>query len=147
MTTTERDACRFCLGAKGGTPGNENRIADIVVCDYCTSLLMDMEKAAQRCPVHYGQIHGGEAEELRAGIESLIAQHPDGAVPRRKLQRLIDRIDARDSLAHLEMRDGEPLRDIVRRLHETSERSRDDGLRIVRQDVFDDLLALVGGAK
>lgn len=38
--TTERDDCQFCLGAKGGVRGNENRFAGIIVCDNCTVLLL-----------------------------------------------------------------------------------------------------------
>jgi hypothetical protein len=40
-----RDNCKLCLGAKGGVPGNENVIGGVVVCDYCTSTLMDMKAA------------------------------------------------------------------------------------------------------
>ena len=39
-----KNKCELCLGAKGGTPGNENIIGGHVVCDYCTSLLMDMDR-------------------------------------------------------------------------------------------------------
>ncbi len=35
-----RDKCQFCLGHKGGTPGNENVIGGVVVCDFCTALHM-----------------------------------------------------------------------------------------------------------
>jgi hypothetical protein len=44
-TTVEKDGCRLCLGAKGGVPGNENVIGGVVVCDYCSSTLMDMKSA------------------------------------------------------------------------------------------------------
>ena len=37
------DGCMFCGGAKGGVPGNENRIGDVVICDYCHALLMRSE--------------------------------------------------------------------------------------------------------
>lgn len=57
-----------------------------------------------RCPVHDGLIHGGEAEELRAGIEALLERHHD-KVQRRDLIALLDRVNARDSLAHLERGD------------------------------------------
>jgi hypothetical protein len=40
-TAPERDKCQFCLGAKGGVPGNENRLNDVIACDYCTSLFLD----------------------------------------------------------------------------------------------------------
>lgn len=54
------------------------------------------------CPVA-----GKEAEELRSGIEQLIEENGDGPIGRSAvgagdLQRLLDRVDARDSLAHLE---------------------------------------------
>ena len=63
------------------------------------------------CPVHAHQIHGGEVEELRRGIEGLISDSapagdfcdPSDVVDAGDLQDLIDRVDARDSLAHLEM--------------------------------------------
>lgn len=56
------------------------------------------------CAVHVGAVHGGEAEELRAGIEQLIADDEEliWRAVRRELQDLLDRVDARDSLAHLE---------------------------------------------
>jgi hypothetical protein len=39
-----RDGCKLCLGSKGGVPGNENVIGGVVVCDYCSSTLIDMKK-------------------------------------------------------------------------------------------------------
>lgn len=36
----EVDGCQVCLGTKGGVKGNENRVAGLVVCDYC-SVAMD----------------------------------------------------------------------------------------------------------
>lgn len=95
------------------------------------------------CPIHSGAVHGGEAEELRSGIETLISKHRDGTVPRRELIILLDLVDARDSLAHLERGD---IQDIVRRLRETSERAPDVRavpMRLVHQSVFDELLAAV----
>jgi hypothetical protein len=72
----------------------------------------DLSKA---CPVHGFAKHGKEAEELRAGIEKIINEHCgalDGSDPSRyeeatedmcdDLQALLDRVDARDSLAYLE---------------------------------------------
>jgi len=66
------------------------------------------------CPEH-GIVHGKEAEDLRAGIEALIrdAGDPrDGEEAadllrdlRRSLQALLDRVNAADSLGHLEARD------------------------------------------
>lgn len=54
----------------------------------------------EHCPVH-GFVHGKEAEELRKGIERAAAAS-DGKVSTRALFALLDRIDARDSLAYLE---------------------------------------------
>lgn len=51
------------------------------------------------CPTH-GFIHGAEAEELREGIEELLADG-EGATAE-ELQRLLERVDARDSLSYLE---------------------------------------------
>jgi hypothetical protein len=61
------------------------------------------------CDRHGGAVHGREAEELRKGIERIIAQTVvDDACPDSandvldELQRLLDGIDARDSLVFLE---------------------------------------------
>ena len=65
-------------------------------------------KQTKACPAHAFQRHGKEAEELRAGIESLIAgaddsvDHDARVVSVHDLQRLLDSVDARDSLAFLE---------------------------------------------
>lgn len=45
--------------------------------------------------------HGAEATELREGVEQLLEQFPDDP-PRAFLQGLLDRVDARDSLAYAE---------------------------------------------
>jgi len=55
-------------------------------------------------------VHGAEAEELRSGIERLIeradADHDrEPFVTVRELQRLLDKVNARDSLAFLEAED------------------------------------------
>jgi hypothetical protein len=35
-----KDNCQFCLGEKGGKPGNENVInGDVTICAYCQALL------------------------------------------------------------------------------------------------------------
>jgi hypothetical protein len=62
----------------------------------------EVEALAARCPVHSGMIHGGEAEELRAGIELILEGDDKGGKVRIRLQRLLDHVDARDSLSHLE---------------------------------------------
>lgn len=61
-----------------------------------------IEATAARCPVHAGMIHGGEAEELRAGIERILEGNAKVGKVLICLQRLLDRVDARDSLGHLE---------------------------------------------
>jgi hypothetical protein len=33
--TFARDACQVCDGERGGTPGNENVVNGVIVCDYC----------------------------------------------------------------------------------------------------------------
>ena len=63
------------------------------------------ELEAEGCPVHRGEIHGGEAEELRKGIEHFLANPDDYEMSdelERELRVLIDDVDARDSLGHLE---------------------------------------------
>ena len=56
----------------------------------------------RRCREHNGSFHGQEAEELRAGIEKMIH---DDSTSVWELQALLDRVDARDSLAFLESKD------------------------------------------
>lgn len=68
----------------------------------------------QACEKHAGVVHGQEAEELRAGIEQILkntsdvydyqAPHALRAM-RKAFGFLIDRIDARDSLAFREETD------------------------------------------
>lgn len=41
-----RDKCQVCLGARGGVRGNENRIADKIMCDYCTTEFLDQRREA-----------------------------------------------------------------------------------------------------
>jgi hypothetical protein len=64
-----------------------------------------------RCARHCGAVHGQEAEELRAGIAQILGNTSDvddAAAPdvlrllRKSLIFLLDRIDARDSLAFCE---------------------------------------------
>lgn len=67
------------------------------------------------CARHYGSIHGQEAEELRAGIEQILGNTADVDQDydalhvfremRKSLIFLLDRIDARDSLAFRESTD------------------------------------------
>jgi hypothetical protein len=70
------------------------------------------------CKRHGGVVHGREAEELREGIEKILEEY--GATPadvpyehedyedlRRALRRLLDDVDARDSLVLLEAAEAE----------------------------------------
>ncbi len=59
----------------------------------------DCPTYAGMCPVHKFT-HGGEAEELRHGIEKILDRGM--AIQRRDLIRLLDAVDARDSTAFLE---------------------------------------------
>ena len=56
---------------------------------------------SEPCPEH-GFIHGAEASELREGIEELLSKKLDRPGMRTALRALLDRVDARDSLARLE---------------------------------------------
>lgn len=44
----ETDECVFCLGMKGGVPGNENIIGGHPVCDYCTALFSSITEQRKR---------------------------------------------------------------------------------------------------
>ena len=76
--------------------------------------LADCCVIGSRCDRHGGAVHGQEAEELRAGVEQILkntsdvddAEAPDVLRALRKsLIFLLDRIDARDSLAFREATD------------------------------------------
>lgn len=60
------------------------------------------------CPVfkrycsEHGFVHGAEAEELRHGIEKILSDACDEDDFRRELRRLLEQVDARDSVAFLE---------------------------------------------
>lgn len=60
----------------------------------------DLADARERCPVHDSPAHGAEAEELRKGVERCLDEDETGL--HHQLRVLLDRVDARDSLAHLE---------------------------------------------
>ncbi len=59
------------------------------------------------CAVH-GFIHGSEAEELREGIEKIVRHYSDASFDNdadlmlEELRRLLEEVDARDSVAFLE---------------------------------------------
>lgn len=72
------------------------------------------------CDRHGGAVHGREAEELRRGIERILRNFDLSECvdpPRveqamlRELHRLLDEVDARDSVAFLEKRDGDEIDD------------------------------------
>lgn len=50
-------------------------------------------------------IHGMEAEELRAGIELIIEENSSRTCHEVRLRRLLDAVDARDSLAFIERKE------------------------------------------
>jgi hypothetical protein len=57
----------------------------------------------EECPVHEGSVHGQEAEELRVGVATIVGEQSENAAEiLDDLQRLLDNVDARDSLAFLE---------------------------------------------
>lgn len=67
-----------------------------------------------RCARHAGEVHGQEAEELRAGVEQILkntSDIDDDEAPdvlralRKSLIFLLDQVDARDSLAFREATD------------------------------------------
>lgn len=77
------------------------------VADRVVTELSDELEALTECLVHAGMIHGGEAHELRAGLEGLIADPPSGDIESNHewccaIQAVLDDVDARDSLAHIE---------------------------------------------
>jgi len=61
------------------------------------------------CPVHHFAKHGKEAEELRAGVQKLIAdgtnEDTQAVEVLDELSKLLDEVDAGDSLAYLERSD------------------------------------------
>lgn len=87
------------------------------------------------CTLHKHAPHGKEAEELRLGIEKLLAQRPlDGW--EKALQKLLDRVDARDSLAHV--RANQELRE-TRAANRRGLRSQQKAIEILLEGVVDGL--------
>jgi len=98
-----RDFIRSC-GAEPGEVAGDFAEALVKLADSCV--------VGAPCVRHYGSVHGQEAEELRRGIERLIRDAESDAIGSRtvsvfSLQRLLDEVNARDSLAFLEATDGE----------------------------------------
>ena len=101
-----------------GSRGAEvfNRDFATIARDFAETLVQvaDTCVVGVRCERHGGAVHGQEAEELRAGVEQILrntADVRDDAVPdvlralRKSLILLLDRTDARDSLAFREVTD------------------------------------------
>ncbi len=42
-TYAVRDNCEKCHGARGGVPGNENRVNGRTLCDYCSAAHLEQE--------------------------------------------------------------------------------------------------------
>lgn len=75
-----RDACQFCLGAKGGVPGNENMICGVVMCDYCHSLYLETDEKTKAAS---GKGEGGlTAEYLMSQAPSASVDHDGRGNPR-----------------------------------------------------------------
>lgn len=90
--------------------------AELLAKDFAETIvnLADCCVVGARCERHGGAVHGQEAEELRAGVEQILkntsGSRDDEALfvlrtLRRSLIFLLDRIDARDSLAFREATD------------------------------------------
>jgi hypothetical protein len=85
-----------------------------IACDFAEALVQiaDACVVGLPCKKHFDSVHGKEAEELRKGIEQILEEYGAAAPPddtwhsyqamRRALIRLLDEVDARDSLAFLE---------------------------------------------
>lgn len=84
---------------------------------------------------HYDEEDGATQLAVFSG-EAMVDEDPAVARQRNNLAETAEQLDAAAKIG-----------DVVRRLHETSERSAADGLRLVRQDVFEELMALVGGVR
>lgn len=94
-TRFQRDAARFAYRGRANTACIGSRFTLVV-------------RLIPKCTVHGGIRHGKEAEDLRSGIEDIIAGADDSVdrdarvVSAQDLQDLLDKTDARDSLAYIE---------------------------------------------
>lgn len=90
--------------------------AEVLAKDFAETIvqLADCCVVGVRCERHSGAVHGQEAEELRAGVEQILRNTADVrddeaafvlAELRKALIFLLDRVDARDSLAFRETTD------------------------------------------
>lgn len=99
----------LCMGCKRGRRRWErwfwsdfNTTPRVSFCTSCAHTRL-AATLSNGCFMHEGSFHGGEAEELRAEIEKLLEAPPDDW--HGTLSALLDKIDARDSLAHREQQD------------------------------------------
>lgn len=83
----------------------------VILCPECCSDTQTfVTNRASKCPLYdlhcseHDFFHGAEASELREGIEALLrdSDAKEGPDFRRLLQQLLERVDARDSLAYEE---------------------------------------------
>ena len=90
--------------------------AELIAVDFAESIvkLADCCVVGLPCERHGGEVHGQEAEELRAGVEQILRNTADVRDDeasfvltelRKALIFLLDRVDARDSLAFREATD------------------------------------------
>lgn len=50
------DNCQICKGAKGGVPGNENVIDNVVMCDYCHAAKIKSDQQKQELLDRIGRL-------------------------------------------------------------------------------------------
>jgi hypothetical protein len=65
----------------------------------------ELERATKYCTVHNDSTHGAEAEQLRSRLEKLIHENQDfedESLGASEIRRILDDVDACDSLAFLE---------------------------------------------
>lgn len=98
LAEAEADA----TAARSRVDAREHRIAELEAAKAAAEARVAELEADTRCSFHAGQSHGKEAEELRAGVESIIANVGTRAGMVTELRELLDRVDARDSLMHVE---------------------------------------------
>lgn len=88
------------------------RVAALMSNMYYEGLADGQVSPYRECAVHGQQVHGGEAEELRKGIEEIVkymdaAEDSDDLISGvRRLKALLEEVDARDSLAYRETVEG-----------------------------------------
>lgn len=104
------------LGPSGDPREAEHhfRVAALMSLMYHEGLADGKASPHRACAIHAGQMHGAEAEELRKGIEEILRPVAVRLSQRDEetqdmvdaLRRLLDMVDARDSLAYRETLEG-----------------------------------------